>query len=218
VRAVRSASSTERSGNRWKNASLLGHKAHGITSRYVHSANTVSLAAADAVANATMKLMASLRRDPSCWIEAEMDQPCGTNSPLYRCFRDTRIEVRLDQESLTRSPNSVIPTIHRGDCLPTHHPFGQTKTQYDRSHLRPELHPGRCIAAQTCIVAQNGKHARLTSLTLAADTFSSRAVSRTSRPSFSAARMRPILNGVVRGRPRHLPDDVRDPGRPLLDL
>ena len=37
-------------------ASLLGHKTHSITSRYVHSADAVLLAAADAVANATMKL------------------------------------------------------------------------------------------------------------------------------------------------------------------
>jgi integrase len=38
-------------------ASLLGHKTHSTTSRYVHSADAVLLAAADAVANATMKLM-----------------------------------------------------------------------------------------------------------------------------------------------------------------
>jgi integrase len=38
-------------------ASLLGHKTHSITSRYMHSADAVLLAAADAVANATMKLM-----------------------------------------------------------------------------------------------------------------------------------------------------------------
>jgi integrase len=39
-------------------ASLLGHKTHSITSRYMHSADAVLLAAADAVMNATMKLMA----------------------------------------------------------------------------------------------------------------------------------------------------------------
>jgi integrase len=39
-------------------ASLLGHKTHSITSRYMHSADVVLLAAADVVANATMKLMA----------------------------------------------------------------------------------------------------------------------------------------------------------------
>ena len=38
-------------------ACLLGHKTHSITSRYVHSADAVLLAAADAVANATMKLL-----------------------------------------------------------------------------------------------------------------------------------------------------------------
>jgi hypothetical protein len=45
-------------------ATLLGHKAHSITSRYVHSADAVLLAAADAVANATMKLMASDQAQP----------------------------------------------------------------------------------------------------------------------------------------------------------
>jgi hypothetical protein len=40
-------------------ATLLGHKTHSITSRYMHSADAVLLAAADAVANATMKLMNS---------------------------------------------------------------------------------------------------------------------------------------------------------------
>src|ERR1700681_857283 len=39
-------------------ASLLGHKTHSITSRYVQSADAVLLAAADAVANTAMKLMA----------------------------------------------------------------------------------------------------------------------------------------------------------------
>ena len=38
-------------------AALLGHKTHSITSRYVHSADAVLLAAADAIANVTMKLM-----------------------------------------------------------------------------------------------------------------------------------------------------------------
>ena len=38
-------------------ASLIGHKTHSVTSRYLHSADAVLIAAADAVANATMKLM-----------------------------------------------------------------------------------------------------------------------------------------------------------------
>ena len=45
-------------------ASLLGHKTHSITSRYMHSADAVLVAAADAVANATMKLMASDQAQP----------------------------------------------------------------------------------------------------------------------------------------------------------
>ena len=38
-------------------AALIGHKTHSITSRYVHSADAVLLAAADAVANETWRLM-----------------------------------------------------------------------------------------------------------------------------------------------------------------
>ena len=45
-------------------ASLLGHKTHSITSRDVHSADAMLLPAADAVANATMKLMASDQAQP----------------------------------------------------------------------------------------------------------------------------------------------------------
>ena len=38
-------------------AALIGHKGHSITSRYVHSADAVLLAAADAVADRTAELM-----------------------------------------------------------------------------------------------------------------------------------------------------------------
>jgi integrase len=38
-------------------AALIGHKGHSVTSRYVHAADTVLLAAADAVASRTAKLM-----------------------------------------------------------------------------------------------------------------------------------------------------------------
>ena len=38
-------------------AALIGHKGHTITSRYVHSADKVLLAAADDVANRTAELM-----------------------------------------------------------------------------------------------------------------------------------------------------------------
>jgi integrase len=42
-------------------AALVGHKGHSITSRYVHSADAVLLAAADAVANRTAELMGEPR-------------------------------------------------------------------------------------------------------------------------------------------------------------
>jgi len=42
-------------------AALIGHKGRSITSRYVHSADAVLLAAADAVANKTMELMGEKR-------------------------------------------------------------------------------------------------------------------------------------------------------------
>jgi integrase len=38
-------------------AAMIGHKGHTITSRYVHTADAVLLAAADAVANRTAELM-----------------------------------------------------------------------------------------------------------------------------------------------------------------
>jgi len=44
-------------------ASLIGHRGHSITSRYIHSADPLLLAAADAVANHTAELMGDGRRD-----------------------------------------------------------------------------------------------------------------------------------------------------------
>jgi integrase len=44
-------------------AALVGHKGRSITSRYVHSADAVLLAAADAVANRTAELMGDVRPD-----------------------------------------------------------------------------------------------------------------------------------------------------------
>jgi integrase len=45
-------------------AALVGHKGRSITSRFVHSADAVLLAAADAVANRTAELMGDGRPDP----------------------------------------------------------------------------------------------------------------------------------------------------------
>ena len=73
-------------------ASLLGHKTHSITSRYVHSADAVLIAAADAVANATMKLMASDQAQPQLRKAA-------------RWIRDTRIRQISDICHQSRSPH-----------------------------------------------------------------------------------------------------------------
>ena len=42
-------------------AALVGHKGYSITSRYIHLADAVLLAAADAVANRTMELMGEVK-------------------------------------------------------------------------------------------------------------------------------------------------------------
>lgn len=47
-------------------AALVGHKGHSITSRYVHAADAVLLAAADAVANRTGQLMGERKAASGC--------------------------------------------------------------------------------------------------------------------------------------------------------
>ena len=42
-------------------AALIGHKGHSITSRYIHSADAVLLAAADSVADRTCILMEEVK-------------------------------------------------------------------------------------------------------------------------------------------------------------
>ena len=44
-------------------AALVGHAGRSVTSRYVHSADAVLLAAADAVGNRTAELMGEVRPD-----------------------------------------------------------------------------------------------------------------------------------------------------------
>jgi integrase len=44
-------------------AALIGHRGYSITSRYIHSADPLLLAAADAVANHTVELMGELRKE-----------------------------------------------------------------------------------------------------------------------------------------------------------
>jgi integrase len=54
-------------------ASLVGHKGHSITSRYVHSADAVLLAAADAVADRTAALMGEAKKG----VVVELRQAAG---------------------------------------------------------------------------------------------------------------------------------------------
>jgi hypothetical protein len=83
----------------WLGASLTGSmqrpdrpKRHSITSRYVHTADAMLLAAVDAVANKTVKLMAQsdlnrgrIKRNLSCsQIDAETDYPRGTKTPIKK--------------------------------------------------------------------------------------------------------------------------------------
>ena len=96
---------------------LLGHKAPSITSRYVHSADAVLLVAADVVANATMSpIWLRIKRNPSCGISAKMNQSCGTNSPLYRCFRPTEIVVLIWLSPSGTSPE-MISRVGRNHLL-----------------------------------------------------------------------------------------------------
>jgi integrase len=44
-------------------AALVGHKGRSVTSRYIHSADAVLLAAADEIAERTLVLMGEARRD-----------------------------------------------------------------------------------------------------------------------------------------------------------
>ena len=44
-------------------AALVGHKGRSVTSRYIHSADAVILAAADEVAERTLELMGEAQRD-----------------------------------------------------------------------------------------------------------------------------------------------------------
>jgi integrase len=52
-------------------ATLIGHKGHSMTSRYVHTADAVLLAAVDAVADKTLRLMAQ----PELGSESDQTQP-----------------------------------------------------------------------------------------------------------------------------------------------
>jgi integrase len=68
-------------------AALLGHKTHSITSRYMHTADAVLLAAADAVAN-TMKLIESNRPPQSRQSDSSISaSPFGMQDKQSTCPR-----------------------------------------------------------------------------------------------------------------------------------
>ena len=60
-------------------AALIGHKGHSITSRYVHTADAVLLAAADAVADHTLALMGE--RKPAAVIPLRRGRQQSTGDP-----------------------------------------------------------------------------------------------------------------------------------------
>ena len=82
-------------------ASLIGHKIHSVTSRYMHSADAVLLAAADAVANGTMKLLAPDEAQPQLqdqgrdgafvWDEFTVYHRCPTRDGGLQPLRDASV-------------------------------------------------------------------------------------------------------------------------------
>ena len=112
----------------------------------------------------------------------------------------TTARTHVTVEGFNLTPNQAQPQLR--------HQQRDASVVWDESPLYRCFCPardGRTPTGSTrCVVAD----VRLTSLTLAADTFSRRAVSRTPRPSSSAARIRSTWNGVVRGLPNRLPDDL----------
>ena len=111
----------------------------------------VLVVAADAVANATMRLMAEksdlapVKRNPSCGISSEMDQSCGTESPLYRCFRDIWIRQMSDvRDHIWHQPcGTNLPLI--GVFVPRDLPDALWRLAIS-SETRPHCRPERGIA------------------------------------------------------------------------
>jgi integrase len=58
-------------------AALIGHKGHTMTSRYIHAADAVLLAAADAIASRTAELMGDRRPEAQVIPLRAQSSPCG---------------------------------------------------------------------------------------------------------------------------------------------
>jgi integrase len=76
-------------------ATLIGHKGHSITSRYIHAADAMLLAAADAVADATMKLMGGSDISPpeNRLIDATSSNPVATTTMPPRPSHDSPVFI-----------------------------------------------------------------------------------------------------------------------------
>ena len=138
-----------------------------------------------------------------CGLPGRVSQPMGRIDPL----RAGQAGIGGQGNSKCDSPEhgSAVwaKTPIRGDFAP--HGFWEGRAdeppcfRYDGASIR-QLPPVHCATRSQFDI-------RLISLTLAADIFSSRAVSRTPRPSSSARRTRSILIGAIGGLPSRVPDD-----------
>ena len=70
-------------------ATLLGHKTHSIPSRYRAFPRCRVAGSSRCRGECHHELMVSDQAQPWLRDQGEMGQWCGTNSPYYRCFRDT---------------------------------------------------------------------------------------------------------------------------------
>jgi hypothetical protein len=108
-------------------AALIGHKGHTTTSRYVHAADAVLLAAADAVANKTLELMGETKpaaaanmvpRQPER--PAAVFGPCTSAGPRH-CLRSTADTGGSEARSatgaaITRSSRARLPRQRLRTC------------------------------------------------------------------------------------------------------
>jgi len=75
------------------------------------------------------KMPARRPRLDSGHLDGEMDRTCGTESPLYRCFRDTRVMAA----SVRRRPAMAIGSaLERGSLICVYDEHGSTLFQKSR--------------------------------------------------------------------------------------
>jgi len=107
-------------------AALVGHKLHSITSRYVHSADAVLLAAADAVENAIVKLMKQSDPEPTSDHEPHADHLgagsvasdrsyAGTNTQAMRVCCVSAVSPKLRFWTPVASPDAADTLVAEDD-------------------------------------------------------------------------------------------------------